>query len=710
MRKNIVRNMVIILISIIVLMLVYFSNSFEYTDKPEAVNGRLDLRGWDWEEQGILSLNGQWEFYWQVFYRPSDFIGSNVIKNRRLITLPRAWNNYQINKQRLSGDGYATYRLVIDYDGDQVLGIKIPRIFTSYKLWINGEVIASAGKVALNKQQMVPQYLPQVKYFKPETDSIELLIQAANFKHRSGGILESLQIGSASQISKLHSKNLAFELFLFGSLFIIGFYHLALFIFRTKDRSTLCFGIYSLLISFRTLLVGEIYFIKIFPKFNWELAHNIQTLSYYLGVPLVLLFLENIYPDDVSRKINKFIQMFAAVFVLLVLLTPVRVFTFFNPIYQVFSIIVFLYVLYFVAIICYRSREGAYFIGVGVIILILCTLNDIIFLSIILADNGKHFLRNFVSRGNLSSWGLLIFVFAQSLVLARKFSESFSRVELLKDKLQIINANLEEKVEERTLALQKSKEELNRSYLAVSRSEKSLQDLIQNISHDFRTPLSAIKGYANTILDGIIKKPALQEKYLRRIIDKINYLNHMVQELFDLSQLQARQSKLTLSRIPVISLIENLAEKYNFDMKDKDIVFVFHYPSECQNDTGLEFLHVMVDIGKLERVFINLLNNALKYTTEGSNIDLYFNISSDRRKLLVEVSDTGIGIPQVDLPYIFERFYRVSKARGSSNSSGLGLAIVKEIVEYHDGEIWVESELDKGSSFFFTLPIYKTKE
>jgi signal transduction histidine kinase len=342
------------------------------------------------------------------------------------------------------------------------------------------------------------------------------------------------------------------------------------------------------------------------------------------------------------------------------------------------------------------------------IILVLFTFNDMIFLSVIFADSSNNFLRGFITKGNLSSWGLLIFVFTQSLVLAKKFSKSFSKVELLTEQLQELNASLEEKVKERTLALETSKEELKTAYQAVSRSEKSLQDLMQNISHDLRTPLSAIKGYANAILDGIVQEPQLQTKYLNRIIDKVSNLNHMVQELLDLSQLQSRQLKFEFTQASVNSLIENYSEKYSLDMINKKIIFRVNYNPDLRIDTFVsEALFILVDHQRLERVFSNLLNNALKYTPEGGCIELFFDITEDKKKLLIKISDTGIGISKEDLPYIFERLYMVSKSRESSmNSKGLGLAIVKEIVEYHRGEIWVESELGQGSHFFFTLPIY----
>lgn len=690
-----------------------FSPAEAVTDKPVAANGVLDLTDWNWEQDGIVSLDGQWEFYWQELLTPEDFQKTSTTAKKELITVPMAWNKYVINGEQLSGDGYATYRLLINTPKDQILGIKIPRIFTSYNFWVNGELITSNGKVAINKDQMIPQYLPKVKYIKPETDTMELVIQVANFRHRSGGILESLLIGPETQISEQRIRTLALELFLFGSLFIIGFYHLGLFIFRTKDRSTFYFGLYSLLISIRTLLVGEIFFIHLFPGFSWEIAHKLQTLSYYLGVPLLFMFLKSIFPNDISSRINNFIQAFGLSFALLVLLTSAKIFTQFNSIYQLFTLtLVIPYCLYFLFSVCYKKREGSYLIGAGVLVLILFTINDIVFLSVILNDSGNHFLRSFITRGNLSSWGLLIFVFAQSLVLAKKFSKSFTKVEFMTEELQHLNEGLEKKVKERTHALETSKKELEKAYQAVSNSEKSRQHLVQNISHDLRTPLTSIKGYVGAILDGIVKEPEQQKKYLGRVIEKVTSLNQMVQELMELSQLESRQLKLNFNPISIKLLIKSTAEKYSLDMKASKVKFQTNYPPGYIEETNwAEHLMLSLDIEQLDRVFTNLLSNALSHTSEGGSIDLNFDLTEDKKKLLIEVSDTGIGIPEEDLPHIFERFYKVSKARQISHkSSGLGLAIAKEIVEYHGGQIWVESEISKGTHFSFTLPIQDTND
>lgn len=675
-------------------------------DKPIITNGVLDLTDWDWKQNDVVTLDGKWEFYWNEFLNPEDFKEADTKINKNFITVPRAWNKYAVNGHQLSGNGYATYRVLINHNSNEVLGIKLPRIFTSYKLWVNGKLLASAGKIADSREQMIPQYLPQVIYFKPESGTIELVIQVANFRHRSGGILESIKLGTAPKINTLRNNNIAFELFLFGSLFITGTYHIALFLFRTKNKAPLYFGIFSLLIGLRTLLVGEIFLINLFPNFSWEIAHKIQTSAYYWGAPLVTSFFKATFPDDISGRVIKFILFFASIFGFLVILTPVRIFSLFNPIYQAFSLFVILYCSYLVVITCYKRRENSLLIGIGALTLFLCSLNDIIFLSIVIADTDNHFLQNMVTRGNLSSWGLLIFVFTQSLVLARIFSKSFLKVESLTEQLQQMNIHLEQKVKERTIDLEKA-------YEAVSRSEKSLHDFMENISHDLRTPLSAIKGYANAIIDGIVAKGSpQQDKYLARIVGKVDFLNNMVQELLDLSRLESKQMKLEFVKMPVSVLIDYLVDKYSLVMRDQKQDLKIHHPANlCKKNLDkheLESIFIRVDIEKLQRIITNLLSNAFKHSH--GKVTLSFHFTEGLKELLIKVSDTGIGISQEDLPYIFDRFYMVSNSHQQSNgSTGIGLAIVKELVEYLNGQIWVESELGKGSSFFLTLPIYHNR-
>lgn len=691
--------------------IIFSTEDVSAKDNFTAINGILDLSDYDWNKNDIIPMEGEWEFYWNRLYTPSDFKNSKTIEGKSLIILPRSWNKYEVNNNELSSYGFSTYRLLIETNSNETLGLKIPRIFTSYRLWANGELLASAGTVGTIKSESRPQYLPQIHHIESNQNTIEIVVQVSNFSHRSGGILENLYIGKISDITEARIKNLTLELFLFGSLFIIGFYHIALFIYRTKDKKVLYFGIYALLISARTLLVGEIYFIHLFPGFSWELAHKIQTISYYIGVFLVYKFIVLSFPNHIPIKIEKIIKYISILFSVLVIFTPARIFTVVNPFYQIFSFFVYITVLYVVVIACCKKEEGSYLIGIGVLVLIFFTLNDMIYLSIAFADANNHFLRNFIKTGNLSSWGLLIFVFTQALVLAKKFSKSFSKVELLTEELQIFNANLEDKINERTNELKSSREELKIAYEAVTASEKSLVDFTQNISHDLKTPLTVIKGYANAILDGLVEEPLQQNKYLNKITEKIDYISSMVQDLLDLSQLQTRQEKLNLNFIPINVLIKNLQEKFNFEMISTNVNFNVFIPPELMYLSEKYSLQIKVDLQSIDRIITNLLSNAGKFTHENGNVNLHFSLTSNMNYFIAEVSDSGIGIPEEELPYIFDRLFKGPKTLKKNNAgSGLGLAIVKELVEYHNGEIWVESELNKGSHFFFKLPVYTEED
>lgn len=268
----------------------------------------------------------------------------------------------------------------------------------------------------------------------------------------------------------------------------------------------------------------------------------------------------------------------------MVLLTPARIFTLFNPVYQLFFLLVIpAYILYLVVITSFRKREGSYLIGIGLTIFLLCGINDIIFLSIFLNDSEALFLRSVITRGNLSSWGLLIFVFAQSLVIAQKFSKSFSKVELVTQELRQLNDSLEEKVQERTQALETSNMELEKAYEAVSRSERSRQFLVQNISHDLRTPLTSIKGYVDAILDGIVQDPEQQKKYLARVTEKVISINHLVEQLMELARLESRQSQLNFQLVPLRELLENISEKYMLDFQASQVDFQIKFPDDWDN-------------------------------------------------------------------------------------------------------------------------------
>lgn len=699
--------LVVILASILIVLSGCAKEHTEIRPSPNAVNGILDLSDWDFEDNGSVSLDGEWEFYWGEILNWTDFHSGNPPVMSGYIEVPRSWNKYRVNGTVLSGNGYATYRLIIKTGtgSSHALGLKLPRIFTAYSISVDNKILSANGTVAKTKEEAVPQYRPEIVMIKPVNNEIELVIHVSNFSHRSGGMLEKIVLGTDKQIIDNREKQIALELFLFGSLAIIGIYHIVIFIFRRKNRTPLYFGLYCLLIATRTIFVGEIFITQLFPGFNWEIQHKIQTSTFYIGVPLFVMFLESVFPGEFPKWPLKIAKIAGACFSSVVLLTPVKIFTIINPAYQLITFLLVLIVLYTMILACIRKRTGALVIMVGGIFFLFTVVNDMLFLSVPFNDYNFSFLRNILKTGNLSSIGLISFTFTQSVVLAMNTSKAYTQAEEVSEKLLVTDrqknellATLEEKVEERTLEMQNSNLELEKAYHDLSLLEKARKLMLTNISHDLKTPMTLIQGYTEAILDGMFNTKEEQRRFLELIQSKISELSHLTDDISELSRLESRQIMLDIQSVSISSILAKVDGNYRSDVENTGLSFnvkVQDAPS------GL----VDVDINKLDRVFSNLIYNALRYTSEG---EIAISASIEENYAVFGVSDTGLGISSEDLPYIFDRLYTASKSRNSSKkSSGLGLAIAKEIIEYHGGKIWAENRSTKGSSFFFTLEVAK---
>ena len=225
--------------------------------------------------------------------------------------------------------------------------------------------------------------------------------------------------------------------------------------------------------------------------------------------------------------------------------------------------------------------------------------------------------------------------------------------------------------------------------------EKIRQDFVANVSHELRTPLTTIKGYAETLLEGALKEEVAFQfvQVIKRHADR---LAKIVEDLLMLSKIESREFHLKVENIPILDLIHDVSDFVKEAAERKKI-------SISQTEIPPSLV-IEADRNDLEQIFINLLDNAIKYTPEGGRV-IVSAIEKDRGEIEFSIQDNGIGIPKEDIPRIFERFYRVDKGRSQAlGGTGLGLSIVKHLVQAHGGKVWVESQPGKGSAFFFTLP------
>jgi len=225
----------------------------------------------------------------------------------------------------------------------------------------------------------------------------------------------------------------------------------------------------------------------------------------------------------------------------------------------------------------------------------------------------------------------------------------------------------------------------------LKRLERMRRDFVANVSHELRTPLTSIKGYAETLLyEEDIEKI---KEFSSIILKHTDFLIKLTHDLIELSTIESEGFRLKKEHISLKELIEETVETFRDKVQRKDIKIEVKI-----KDTQT----IWANEERARQVFNNLIDNALNYTESGK---IEISAEEQGRFMIIKVSDTGIGIPKKDLTRIFERFYRVNKERSrASGSIGLGLSIVKHIVEAHDGEVWVESELGKGSTFFVKWP------
>ena len=247
-------------------------------------------------------------------------------------------------------------------------------------------------------------------------------------------------------------------------------------------------------------------------------------------------------------------------------------------------------------------------------------------------------------------------------------------------------------------------EEMRRR-LKESTEEKSLiekenRELISNITHDLKTPITAVKGYVEGIMDGVADTPEKMDRYVRTIYNKTNEMDHLINELTFYSKIDTNRIPYTFNKLNVEDYFEDCSEEVGLELETRGIELV--YANYVEKD-----VMVIADGEQIRRVIHNIISNAIKYMDKPKGI-IQIRIKDVGDFIQIEIEDNGKGIGPKDLPYIFDRFYRTDVSRNSSKGgSGIGLSIVKKILEDHGGKVWATSRLGIGTIMYFVLRKYQ---
>lgn len=319
--------------------------------------------------------------------------------------------------------------------------------------------------------------------------------------------------------------------------------------------------------------------------------------------------------------------------------------------------------------------------------------------------------KNYVFR--LSMWitiAGLLFVFAAGLYLFKVLTKRIQKLSLAMETFKESNflepvtfpaddEDSGDEIDRLGVIFSKMSDRIIYQISTIKETDRLRRELVSNISHDLRTPLTSLQGYLETLsLKDNVLRPEEKKNHLEIAIKHSNRLRRLITELFELSKLESKETEVKSEPFHIGELVQDMVQKNQLIAQKKNIVIKMEFPE------NLPF--VFADIGLIERAIQNLLDNALQYTKEGSTITL--TLKPQETKITVQVSDEGYGIKEQDIPYIFDRLYRVQKQKKEdSDSTGLGLAITKRIIELHGSSIEVLSKLNIGTTFSFNLPVYK---
>jgi two-component system, OmpR family, sensor histidine kinase VicK len=226
--------------------------------------------------------------------------------------------------------------------------------------------------------------------------------------------------------------------------------------------------------------------------------------------------------------------------------------------------------------------------------------------------------------------------------------------------------------------------------------DKMRKEFVANVSHELKTPLTTIKSYTETLLDGAMENKEYTLNFLKVIDSESERMTRLVKDLLQLSKLDYDNIQWNMKKMDIRKIVSECVYRMNISAKQKNQVLEFK--------SDMDVPEIMGDKDRIEQVIVNILSNAIKYTPENGKIEVALKLEED--SILVKVADNGIGIPKEDLPRLFERFYRVDKARSRMlGGTGLGLSIARQIVEAHKGKIKIQSEYGQGTQVFITLPV-----
>ncbi|OMK14682.1 hypothetical protein BER27_003386 [Clostridioides difficile] len=655
--------MIVSLLAITGLNLLYkYDNKYTYKS-IRASNGILTIDNDTFTKDKLVFLIDDWEFYNHKIFKPNDFTEQDIKPEYVFIG---QYPDFSMRKGNQSPYGNATYRMRIKNEGeDKLLSLELPEIFSASEVWINGEIVSKLGDVGTEKYR--PKIKNSVVSFIAKKDT-EIIINVSNFSHYYSGLYYPPALGETKDISNMMFYRLLFYSIICFTTFAIAIFSLSVWFLSNKSKLYLYFGCMCVFFAIHVSYP----FVHLLGLPLVSFTYAVEDSSYFMVVLCIICINGSISKIE-EDKVYRFlilplgITMSIISIVIPIILLPYDMYfvNIYGKLIDIYKYIVFIYILMSSLVSIYKKTCSEHISSY-----ILVSVNTVFGISILFDAVTSNRFEPIFTGWQTEYCGFIIVILFSLMMINR------NRI-IIKEN-EKLTRNLEHEVEVRT----------NELTTLLNERKKFLAD----VAHDLKAPVSAIQSFIDLIKVGNIHVDEETRTYLYAINQKSNEVQNRVRSL---QEFTSQDKSIGISE--KICLNDFIKEIYENNLPDTQACGV-------NFETYILEKKIYAKINKemLTRAFENLIYNALTFTPFDGKIIL--SMDKEDGFAIIKVSDNGKGIPPENIPKVFDRFF-TERDNNEPKGQGLGLYIVKSIIREHGGEIFVDSELGKGTVFTIKLSL-----
>ena len=623
-------------------------------DSPAARQGLLDLTKYEFGSQGVVELDGEWEFYEGRLLHDSELRAGLYDPEKRIVQVPGPWDGYDLSRSGPQAFGYGTYRLRVLLHGDAggIVGIKTTSIGLSHRIAVNGRLIGGSGIPGVDSASYIPGNIPYAAFFQPDGAVLDIVVWVANFDYQpAGGIVNSLFLGTQQGIAGARETAIANDVAMAAAFFITGLFSFSVFAFRRQEMTWLSFALFNSFSGLYVLNHGEKLLGRWFPLMDYRLFAKLQYLSAAVATVAFLLYLYYTFPTLFRKLYYKALIGIAWVFVIVGLVAPLAVHSVWSAYQPLFVLAAMLISVYVLTVGILQGIEGAFFVGLSsfaiLLMAIIATLNVL----------GK------VHIGMPLVGTQMLFILSHGALLAARLSMSIDKAQQLARELMI--------------------------------ADKHKDEFLAKTSHEFKTPLHGIINITKLFLEQEKRHLAEEQRQsLTLVIDTAVRLSKLVNDILDMARMKEGKLHIETDILDVRQELKAVVDVCAY-------VYEGHTNILSYDDPGNP-LFIKADPNRFKQIIYNLIDNAMTHTSNGA---VTLKASNADGFVAISVEDKGPGIAPEKRDSIFEPFVQLqTDAYTGQAGLGLGLAIVKQLTELQGGLVRLHATEAGGSCFTLLFP------